>query len=393
MENLSASGCAAAESAGLPWRPYCLNSLKAVAGNRARLLRDGAEAFPAMLESINGAKESVLLCVYAVADDGAGRRFASALAAAARRGVKVYLVYDAIGSVATPWTFFGEMEDAGARVAQYHPVLPWKPHWTWFRRNHSKLLVIDGQTAFIGGFNITSEYAPRDWGGEGWRDTGVELRGPAVREAAELFWDSWRRCGKDIPPGAAKPAAGKCGAVWASLASSVGIVRRNFIRRGYKNAILKSTRYIYITNAYFLPGGFIHRKLIKAAKRGVRVAIITAGVTNQPLVRWAAWSLLGRLLRDGVEIYEWTPCVLHAKTAVIDGQWSCAGSYNLDHLSLHYNIEVNANIYGPEFGGQMRRMFEEDLKRCRRLTLEEWKKSPLIFRLLSRAIYWFRNFM
>jgi cardiolipin synthase len=371
---------------------YCIDPRRASPGNSARLLRDGEDAFLSLLKAINEAEKSVLLCVYSLADDATGMRFQSALRAAAARGVEVYLVYDAVGSIESARDFFEEMEHAGVHVAQYHPLVPWKPYWNWFGRNHRKLLVADDR-AFICGFNMTGDYAPKSWGGRQWRDTGVEFSGPEVAQAREMFWESWRRCGMGMP--SQKPAAqtAACGSLWLSVVSSAGLGRRNRIRRGYSYAIAKSQKYIFIENAYFLPGSFIYNGLIAAVARGVRVAIIIPSQSDHPYVRWASWAILGRLLKSGVEIYEWLPSVLHAKTAVIDGEWSTVGSQNLDHLSLHYNMELNVNVYGAEFGEQMRTMFEEDLKHCRRITLDEWNATPWLFKAASRVLFLFRNML
>ena len=127
--------------------------------------------------------------------------------------------------------------------------------------------------------------------------------------------------------------------------------------------------------------------------RGARVAIITPSRIDHEVMRLAAWAVFGKLLRNGIEIYEWLPGVLHAKTAVIDGQWSSVGSHNLDHLSLHYNMELNANVFGEEFGGQMKASFEDALKNCRRITYADWKAKPLVFKLVSRLLYLFKNFV
>ena len=389
MENFSTLG-------GVPQAlaAYCIEPRRALPGNSARLLRDGEDAFLSLLNAINGARQSVLLCVYALSDDATGMRFSNALCAAAARGVRVHLIYDAIGSIDSSRDFFAGLERAGVAVAQYHPLVPWKPYWNWFCRNHRKLLVVDGAKAFVFSFNITGEYAPKSWGGREWRDTGVEFSGPAVAEAQELFWESWRRCGRQSPSDASSgDGEATCGALWLSVVSSAGLGRRNQIRRGYKYAIARAQRYIYIENAYFLPGPFIYKGLTAAAARGVRVAIIIPAQSDHPYVRWASWAILGRLLKAGIEIYEWLPGVLHAKTAVIDGEWSTVGSQNLDHLSLHYNMELNVNAYGGEFGEQMKAMFEEDLKHCRRITLEEWQSTPRLFKIASGILFLFRNML
>lgn len=300
-----------------------------------------------------------------------------------------------MGSLYTSWSFFDHMREAGINVAQYHPLVPWKPYWAWFRRNHRKVLIVDRKIGFAGGLNLNANNGPRPWGGLDWRDTQICLAGPAIREAISLFWNSWKKCGEKPPPNlTAYPfPISQTGETPAVMVSGSGLRARRSIRRSYKYAINRARRYIYITNAYFLPGRTIYWRLEDAVRRGVRVAIIAPGQTDHPYVRWASWALYGRLLRNGIEIYEWQPTVLHAKTAVIDGIWSSVGSHNLDHRSLHYNLEVNINVLDAEFGEKMRKMFEEDLRQCRQITLDEWKNQRFLFKAASRVLYWLRYWL
>ncbi len=404
-EDLSArGGSASGEKQRPPWMEYCLLPSSVYNGNSVELLRDGEEAFPEMLAAIDKARHFILFEVYSFGEDQVGRRFQEALERKARKGVRVFVIYDAIGSLLTSRSFFDRMSFAGVQIAEYHPLAPWKPYWNWFRRNHRKILLVDGNISFIGGLNASEDDGPRSWGGRGWRDTQVKLEGPIIKELASVFWESWQRCRGDIaeirpedvihrsasggtPPGAA------ANGVPVSLVSSSGLRNRHSIRRSYKYAINKAKNFIYITNAYFLPGRSIYRRLIRAAKKGVRVVILTPSQTDHPLVRWASWALYRHLLNSGIEIYEWQPSVLHSKTAVIDGVWSSVGSHNLDHRSLHYNLEINVNILGTEFGGKMKQMFEKDLESSRRITLENCRSQRFLFKAASRILYWFRYWL
>ncbi|MCX5782998.1 MAG: phospholipase D-like domain-containing protein, partial [Elusimicrobia bacterium] len=251
-----------------------MQGLKFRAGNRVELLSGSEEAFPAMLSAISFAKKSILLQTYTFAGDSAGRKFAAVLAEKAAQGVKVYVIYDSLGSIKAGRSFFENMIKGGINVAEYHPFAPWRPYWTWFRRNHRKLLVVDNETAFIGGMNISDDDSPASWGGPGWKDTAVKFCGPCVSDAVNLFWESWEKCAP-LPSGRELFFSQKSprGAALAEVVSRSGMTARKSIRQRYKRAISQAQKYIYITNAYFLPSRIIVRKLMKAARRGVRVAV------------------------------------------------------------------------------------------------------------------------
>lgn len=380
----------------LTWREYCVNDRALVPGNAAALLTRGEEAFGAVLEAIASARRSVLLEFYAFSDDSVGRLFAAALREKAAQGVPVYLLYDAVGSVLTSRAFMEELAAGGVRVAEYRPVVLWKPYRNWIRRNHRKLVCLDGTRAFVGGFNITANDAPRSLGGRGWKDMTVSVRGPAVAALERLFWEDWRegageggRRWDPLPPAAPAPAGSK----YVSVVASPGIRNLYSIRRAYCYAIDRAERSIRITNAYFLPDWTIYSKLAKAARRGVRVEIITPGETDHPYVRWASWSRFKYLLRCGVKLYEWRGPILHAKAAVIDGQWCSVGSLNLDHRSLHYNLEVNLNVHDRDFCAALSRAFDEDLRRCAEITPAVVRSLPLLSRAVSRLLYYFRTWL
>lgn len=381
------------ETPDLDWTDYCLHLSSVHPGNNVELLKDGEQSFPAILDAIEKARDCILLELYIFSDDSIGRRFSDALERKAREGVRVFVIYDAMGSITSSRSFFDRMAGAGIHVAEYHHLVPWKAHWNWFRRNHRKILLIDGKTGFIGGSNISEEDAPRSWGGRGWKDTQVKLEGPCLNEITALFWESWRRCFMPTPRLPERPGEIRAGSTPVSVVSSSGLRNRRSIRRSYKYAISRARNYIYITNAYFLPGRTIYRKLIRAANRGVRVVIITPSQTDHPYVRWASWSLYGILLKSGIEIHEWQQSVLHSKTAVIDGVWASVGSHNLDHRSLHYNLEINVNIFGSDFGGRMKQMFEEDLKNSRRVTMEDCAGQGFLSKAAGRVLYWLRYWL
>ena len=378
------------------WRRYCARPENALGGNEAELLRDGEEAFPAMLAAIGGAREFVLLEFYSFSDDAIGRAVGALLKEKVREGVAVYLIYDSVGSILTEREFFLGLAAAGIKVAEFRPVIYWKPYWNWIKRDHRKTVCVDGRQAFVGGFNITEHDAPRSMDGRGWRDTTVRVSGPAVGAVEALFWDAWASStpvdGSVIPPG--KPSEpGPAGQKHVSVVFAGGIRHVRSIRRSYRFAIDRAEQHIYITNAYFLPDRLVYRRLVRAARRGVDVRVITPRETDHPYVRWASWAMYAHMIKNGIKIYEWQGPILHSKCAVIDGIWSSVGSHNLDHRSLHYNLEVNLNVYDRGFGSEMSRVFREDLKRCRQVTLADVRRRPWTARLASKLLYLVRSWL
>ncbi len=378
------------------WQRYCARPEDALEGNEVDLLKDGDETFSAMLGAIKGARKYVLLEFYAFADDSAGRVFSELLRSKAREGVAVYLIYDSVGSILTDRDFFLELAAAGVKVAEFRPVIFWKPYWNWIKRDHRKTICVDGDCAFVGGFNITSQDAPLSLGGRGWKGTQARLRGPATAQIEHLFWEAWTA--STPVTGAREPArqvfpAAPAGDKPVAVVSAGGIRNVRSIRRSYRYAIDRALEYIYITNAYFLPDRLVYRRLVRAARRGVDVRVIAPMETDHPYVRWASWSMYGHLIKNGVKIYEWQGPILHAKTAVIDGVWSSVGSHNLDHRSLKYNLEVNINVFGRAFGSAMARAFREDLKRSKLVTLEDVRRRPFTSKAASKLLYLVRSWL
>lgn len=378
------------------WSRYCVSPQEAVDGNEVHLLKDGDEAFPALLSAIGGAREFVLLEFYAFSDDSIGRTLGDLLREKARQGVAVYLIFDSVGSILTDRGFFAWLAAAGVKVAEYRPVIYWKPYWNWIKRDHRKTVCVDGRCAFVGGFNVTESDAPKSMGGRGWKATLTRVSGPVVAGVEKIFWEAWTA---STPlSGPAEPCLplsepAKAGNKRVAVVYAGGIRNVRSIRRSYRCAIDRAEEYIYITNAYFLPDRLVYRRLVQAARRGVDVRIIAPRDTDYPYVRLASWAMYGHLIKNGVKIYEWQGRILHSKTAVIDGQWSSVGSHNLDHRSLHYNLELNLNIHDAAFGAVMARAFREDLKKCKLITFEEVRNRPFISKAVSKFLYLFRSWL
>jgi cardiolipin synthase len=371
-----------------------LQRFVAIGPNRVRLLRDGAAAFPAMLEAIGLAKQEVLLEMYWVGSDRVGQRFRSALIDRARAGVRVCVLFDAVGSLETPEAFWAPLIAAGAEVQEFAPISPFKrrfrlgeiPH-----RDHRKLLVIDAETGFLGGINIGDAWAP-EAPGAGWRDDDVELRGPGARALRAAFLGVWRRLGRDeFDPSLDAPAPDDSRV--RVLTNRVDDHPNRAIQRAYLFAIRHAATTIDLANAYFLPGPLFLHALRRAARRGVRVRLLVPERSDVLVMALATSSLYGRLLADGVEVFEYTPRVLHAKTAVFDGRFTLIGSHNLDAVSDRFNLECNVLVDSPEFALLVGESFEQDLDDSTRVDLDAWRRRPAWTRLVGWFAALFERFL
>jgi len=374
-----------------------------VEGNQLRLLRDGSAAYPEMLAAIASAEQQILLEMYWFGSDSIGRKFAAALAAAAQRGVEVAIIFDAVGSVGASYQMFDELSRAGAQVIEYNPIAPWKRRFRLSkltRRDHRKILVVDGKTGFTGGINIADYWLPLDDGGAGWRDDMVRIEGPAVAGLSDCFARVWGRLrGRklSLPDAVLQPPSSQSGR--RLRLPAVRVLGQRFLRtqreisRAYLHYLRRAQRRIFIANSYFVPDGRVLRALTRAARRGVDVRIIVPGQSDVDIVRHASRAVWGRLLRAGVRIFEWEESVLHAKTAVVDGLWSTIGTFNFDYMSLRMNLEVNVSVLDERFAERMESSFLEDSVRCREVFLVDFRFRPLGQRLLEYIAYRLRKFL
>ena len=355
-------------------------------GNRCTLFTDGERAAAAMLAAIDEAREEVLLESYIFEKDGTGQRFLEATAAAARRGLRVRVLADAIGSFTTPSQFWSPLVQAGGEALFFHRVLPF--HWYHMLRDHRKILVLDRRVVFTGGMNIADEYAKftrrRRPLPEGvMRDTQVRIEGPAAWDFLPVFDEGWERAGgMPLPPSPA-PAGEGGGAGVLVLDSRPG--------RGHREtaavlaAIVAAAREsFWLTNAYFAPGRTLVAILGFAASRGLDVRLLLPGQTDAPVVRHAGHGWYSRLLDRGVRIFEYQRALLHAKTVVADRHVSVIGSSNLDFRSFRFNAEINAVIFDDGIGGELAEAFEQDMADSREIEREAWRARSGRDRLIDR---------
>ena len=379
---------------GETWRLYCRFPEAMIQGNRVTLLVDGDAAYEAMFRAVGEAERFILMDSYIFNDDLAGRVFSEALRTSALRGIEVYLIVDGVGTLHVPNAFFEEMKAAGVRVLVYRSPAPWRRSFGILRRNHRKVLVVDGKVGFLGGINIGDEWLPKSLGGKGWHDIHAQVEGPAVRELSKLSIATWRVHGSvvlDSRTFLPKPAP--AGETFANIVGSRERKRRKVIRQSYIKAIRQAKQYIYIANAYFLPDLGIRRALKNACRRGVDVRVMMPKKGDIYPVQLASQSMYSRFMKMGIKIFLWTEAVLHAKTAVIDDQWATVGSFNIDHRSWTMNLEVNLNTMGPKLAIQLKDVFLSDEKQCEALELATWRKRPFWQKLLEQLAGLFRKWM
>jgi cardiolipin synthase len=374
---------------------YARNARDMLPNNRVELLIDGDQTFAAMLNAIAKARSYVHLETYILVADRVGELFAAALIDRARAGVAVRLMYDGMGAFGLEDYFVHDLRRAGVEVLEYRPIARWRNRSRWARRDHRKILVVDGVIGFTGGLNLSLDYAPKRFGGGQWRDTHIRVRGPVVAQLNKMFRTLWLREGgpsyKPYARASIESVAGPNASLAVAVSSDEG--RRSAIRRHYLHAIRRAEQLIYIANAYFLPDPGIRRALIKAAKRGVKVQIIVPEKSDVRLVQYASEHTFSRFLKAGIEVFQWQRAHMHAKTAVIDGTWSNVGSYNLDSVSLFRNLEVVVEIVSRAFGTKMIAQFETDRAASKPVMLEEWKRRRWWRRWVQWFAYRFRRWM
>ncbi len=362
-----------------------------VPGNEVVILRDGGDFFRAMEDAIASAQRYVLMETYILRADTTGWRIARALAARAGAGVEVALSYDAFGSIGLDPQLLTFLAVQGVHVACYSPLSLSTSFVKWNQRNHRKTLVVDGRVALVGGLNIADDYAAVEDGGRGWRDTGCSVAGPAVAQLEAMFRTTWRQLKGNQLVSAPLSGAPREGGAPARFVGNFARRGRADIRRETIIALSRARRSVRLTYAYFAPDGRFLRTLVAASKRGVQVELIVAGNTDVVPVLLVARGLYGYLMKAGVKIYEWHERVLHAKTAVIDGEWVSIGSSNLNRRSFSLDLEANVTVVSPEVGARMDQMFDADRQRSRRIEPEVWRQRPVWARLLEWFFGLFRR--
>ena len=355
-----------------PWR----------SGNRFHLLDDNGQFFERMLRTIEGAAAYVLLEMYLVESGIIAGRFVEALGRAARRGVRVCVIFDGFGSLGLGAAYRRNLIEAGVELRTFNPI-SLRARLQNFLRDHRKLLLVDGRTAFTGGAGLTDEFAISGPPGQPWRDLMVEIAGPVVADWQRAFDRTWRRSGSELglsmPPACPEFADGADGRVALSEARARSMLANGVVRR-----IDAARARAWIMSAYFVPSRRFRKALRRAARRGVDVRLLVPGPkTDHPWVRHAARRFYGKMLRSSVRIFEYQPRMLHAKMIISD-DWVSIGSSNLDRWSFKWNLEANQEVQNAAFAAVAAAVFEGDCLQSEILSRRSWPQRAWIGRLQER---------
>lgn len=360
---------------------YRFQGLPPTMGNRMEVLKDAQEAYPAILESIRGAKKYIHALYYIIQPDESGRAFRDALTEKARQGVEVRLLYDDIGSWLIKPDFFKPLVDAGGRVEEYRPVMfsRFRTFYANFR-NHRKIVVVDGEAAYTGGINIGDEYLGKDSAFGFWRDTNIKITGPAASHLQLIFAEDWYYVTGEL-------LMEKYITPYAPPEKPEGVLQivpsgpdrsRDQVAQLYFTAITSARNKLYITTPYFIPDDAVQAALIAACLRGVDVRLLVPGKPDKKIIKYAARSYFRELLNAGCRIYEYNKGFIHAKTMTADGELGIIGTANMDIRSFLLNFEVCAVCYDTSVAEELNEQFMEDLKDSERIIIETFSKRPRV---------------
>jgi cardiolipin synthase len=380
-----ASGPPGVDDPGFALTASALADVPIVPGNAVQVLSNGNETFAPLLADLRGAAHSITMQMYygkpGVVTDSVLR----ALAERARIGVLVYFMYDAVGSDRLPERYRRELTDAGVRVAVFRPFR-WLELDRFGHRAHSRVVVVDGRIGYTGGFGLDDK-----WLGDGrragqWRETNVRFTGPAVAQLQGAFVEEWAEAtGELLLESRLFPRdQAASGPHTAGLLHSLPGAGPSPAERALALSIVGARRTLYISNAYFLPNRSFRQLLAQAARRGVDVRVLTNGdETDNSLTQFAARAHYEELLTAGVQIFEYRPGMMHAKTVVTDGAWSSIGSMNFDNRSLALNSETSLLILDRQVAAVMDSLFREDLRVSEEITLESFRRRSFVRRALE----------
>lgn len=349
-------------------------------GDAYTVLRNGKDAFPAMIGAIENAKKRISFETYIYSPGEVADRFTAALAAACERGVLVQIVFDAVGSSDGERDARDTLSEAGCQIASFNPVRHTSLEEVNYR-THRKILVVDGQVGFVGGIGVADHWLGDAEAEDQWRDTQFEIRGPAVDYLEGGFHENWIEVGGIVEPTVSPregPPAGEARSivVWSSAEGGA-----NQLKLKYLMAVAAARRSLDIQSPYFVTDGSTLWSLLEARQRGVRVRLLLEGdITDAKPVKFAGRAQYEPLLAAGVEIYEFQPTMMHTKAMVVDGTLSIIGSANFDNRSMELNDELNVLVAGHALAADLTRDFEADRKRSKRIVLEEWRARPLHIR-------------
>ena len=342
-----------------------LTGMELTRGNSAELLINGNATFDSILEGVAAAEEYILFQFYMFHDDGLGKRVQKALMEKARAGVRVYVLYDEIGSGGLPESYGDALREAGAEVSSFKPTQGSWNHFQLNFRNHRKMVVVDGKVGWVGGHNVGDEYLGLDPKVSPWRDTHVKLVGPVVLQLQATILSDWYWAVREIPAVNWTPQPAPDGDVPIMIVPFGPSQEYETASLFFISALNTAKERIWLSAAYFVPDDGVMKALELAALRGVDVRIITTGTPDSWPVFLAAFSYIDRLRDTGIKFYAYEPGFLHEKVMLVDDRISTVGTPNFDNRSFRLNFEVTSMIVDEAFAGEMEKMFEVDFAHSR----------------------------
>lgn len=361
-------------------------------GNHVQAFNNGHEIFPAMLEAIHSARTSITFETYIYWSGEIGRAFSDALSERSRAGVPVHVTIDWVGSLKMDEALLKSMEDAGVEVQRYRP-LHWYSLTRMNNRTHRKLLVVDGRIGFTGGVGIADLWEGTAQDPDHWRDMHFRIDGPAVAQVQAAFNDNWIKTTGVVLSGPTYfPRLEPVGDMHAHMIIASPAGGSESMHLMYLMSIAAAQQTIDLAAAYFVPDELIVEALLTARRRGVRIRVLVPGPhIDAATVRLSSRSTWGALLRNGIEIHEYQPTMMHTKLLVVDGTMSSVGSTNFDIRSFRLNDEASLNIYDAAFAEAMTEVFEHDLKSAKRYTHEMWVNRPWREKMAERITFPFKS--
>lgn len=383
----------ACNSDGLPpGQRSVSNLIRGLGGSSLRerihitVLQDGPETFDAMVAAIDAAEHYVHFEYFIFNPGDISARLRDALVAAANRGVEVRMMFDAFGSYKLPVSFIQPILDAGGRYADFNPV-----RWNRLRRrpdfrNHRKIQVVDGLVGFVGGINVMDEYLASSDADTPWRDTHLRLEGAVVHDLERCLMETWSHCTEEVLAGPEHFARISLkGSAYAQIVAGGPDDRWTHIEKAYNTAIYAAERRINVATPYFIPSHMVVGALVSAALRGVHVRMLVPAQSDSKIVEWAARSYFPDLTEAGIEVYEYGPRMMHAKTLTVDGRFCAVGTPNLDLRSFRLNYEVSAFLFDTDATEEVDRALDEDFAAAKLVEFTSEEKRPLLLRLKENS--------
>jgi cardiolipin synthase len=358
-----------------------LSGMELTVGNRAELLVNGDATFDSILAGIAQARDYVLVQFYMFHDDGLGRRMQQALIERANAGVRIYVLYDEIGSKGLPSSYTAALRDAGVEVSSFKPTQGSRNRFQLNFRNHRKMVVADGLTGWVGGHNVGDEYLGLDPDFSPWRDTHVRLEGPVVTQLQMVLAGDWYWATRELPELNWVPQAARDANAKAMIVPSAPSQRLETAALMFVAALQAANTRIWLSAPYFVPDSAVLKALELAALRGVDVRIITTGKGDSAVVFYAAYYYMEQLRDLGIKFYAYGPGFLHEKVMLIDDDVSTVGTANFDNRSFRLNFEVTSLIADRDFANQMEGMFERDFTHATRIEPEHFDEKSFWWRL------------